>query len=199
VECVVATGNAGKLREFHDLLGGQPVALVSLAGLPAVVFPEEGTDYALNAAEKARAVMSQLGRVAVADDSGLEVDALDGAPGPLSARYGGPGLDDQERVQKLLGALEGVPEGRRGARFVCHVALVGTDERVVSAVGVCEGQIRRAPVGGTGFGYDPVFQAHGETKTMAEIGDTRKNQISHRALALAALVETDGWRRLFAR
>ena len=197
MECVVATGNAGKLQEIRALLAPHPLEVASLAGLPDVVFPEEGSDYGANAVAKARAVATQLGRVAVADDSGLEVEALNGAPGPLSARYGGPALDDRGRVETLLRALEGVPVSRRGARFVCHVALVTPNDAVVTAVGVCQGVIRTSPSGSIGFGYDPIFQAVGETRTMAELGDARKNAISHRARALDALTRTAAWSRLF--
>jgi len=193
VECVVATGNAGKLREIRALLADQPVELRSLEGLPPVAFPEEGGDYRTNAVAKARAVADQLGVVAVADDSGLEVDALGGAPGPFSARYGGPGLDDRGRLHALLVALEGVPAGQRGARFVCHVALVGPAAEPITSLGTCAGSIRTSPSGGGGFGYDPVFEPEGEAATMAELSSGRKNQISHRARAFAALARAAGW------
>jgi XTP/dITP diphosphohydrolase len=190
---VVATGNAGKLREIRALLEAEPVELVGLAELPAVDLPEEGDDYRANAIAKARAAALQLGEPAVADDSGLEVAALDGRPGPHSARYGGPGLDDAGRVERLLRELEGVPAERRGARFVCHVALVLPDGATEATVGVCEGSIRERPTGGGGFGYDPVFQPVGEAGSMAELAPERKNEISHRARAFAALVQTSSW------
>lgn len=199
MECVAATGNEGKLREIRALLAEEPVEVLSLAQLPAVVFQEEGGDYRENAIAKARAVADQLGRIAVADDSGLEVDALGGQPGPFSARYGGPGLDDRERLETLLAALEGVPERQRGARFVCHVALASPEEDIVSTLGVCSGSIRTRPSGGGGFGYDPVFQPDGETQTMAELSSRRKNTISHRARAFGALARTVEWVQLFPR
>ena len=195
MKCVVATGNAGKLREFRALLANQPVDVLSLEGLSPVTFPEEGGDYRSNAVAKARAVAEQLGLAAIADDSGLEVDALDGAPGPFSARYGGAGLDDRGRLEALLVALDGVPEAQRAARFVCHVALVVPGTEPMTAEGACPGALRVKPAGGGGFGYDPIFQPEGELVTMAELAGKRKNEISHRARALEALARAGAWTR----
>ena len=183
---VVATSNAGKLREIRAILGDS-VVLRDLAGLPPVVFPEEGDDYAANAVAKARAVAEQLGELALADDSGLEVDGLGGAPGPRSARYGGPGLGDAERSARLLEALAGTSGDARRARFVCHVALVGPQIPPLVAVGECRGRILEAPRGDGGFGYDPVFEVEGLGRAMAELSDAEKNTLSHRARALRAL------------
>jgi len=193
---VVATGNAGKLREIRALLPKERVEWVGLAEFSpsvAVDFPDEGDDYRSNALAKARAVAEQLGEAAVADDSGLEVDALGGRPGPHSARYGGPGLDDSGRVARLLEELAGVEPAQRGARFVCHAALVFPDGRSECVVGVCDGVILLEPTGGEGFGYDPVFQPRGEACAMAELSAARKNQISHRARAFERLAQTSSW------
>jgi len=157
--------------------------------LPPVDFPEEGTDYRANAIAKARAVTEQLDEVALADDSGLEVEGLDGAPGPLSARFGGGGLDDAGRVAHLLSELSTRPSPSRRARFVCHVALVTPGGAVQTAFGECGGRIVEAPRGAGGFGYDSVFQPHGFRETMAELAAEEKNSLSHRARALRALFD----------
>jgi XTP/dITP diphosphohydrolase len=184
---VIATGNPGKLREIREILAGYPVALRSLADFEPIAFPDEGAEYEENAIVKARTVASQTGMIAVADDSGLEVDALGGDPGPLSARYGGPGLDDAGRVRTLLEALSHVPEAERGARFVCIAALVTPEGDVQSARGECHGHILREPRGREGFGYDPIFRAEDGEATMAELPADDKNRISHRARAFRAL------------
>ncbi len=189
---MVATSNAGKLREIRALLAGLPFTLVGLDALRDVHLPEEGDDYAANARGKARAVAEQAGRPAVGDDSGLEVAALGGGPGPFSARYGGPGLDDAGRVAHLLRELRGARgEGRR-ARFVCVAALATPGGDCVVRRGECAGLIRESPAGAGGFGYDPVFEvadAEAGGRTMAELGEALKNRLSHRARAFRALEE----------
>ena len=187
---VVATGNPGKVGEIARILTDPGIDLISLDGLPPVSFPEEGGDYATNAIEKAKAAASQLNEVAVADDSGIEVAALDGAPGPYSARFGGPGLDDAGRLQALLERLEGVQE--RQARFVCLAALALPSGEVVCRRGECRGTLLTSPRGGRGFGYDPIFLIGGSDLTMAEIPATEKNRISHRAQAFRALAAALG-------
>ena len=192
---VIASSNPGKQREVREILRaktlpGRTLALIDLSDLPPVSFPEEGADYRSNAIEKARAVAMQIGEIALADDSGLEVDALEGRPGPHSARYGGAGLDDAGRVELLLRELRGVPRAGRGARFVCVAALVTPGGEVLSARGECLGEILAEVRGRGGFGYDPVFQASGQTRTMAELSSDEKNRISHRAQALQALFES---------
>ena len=184
---VVATSNAGKLREIEAILGSREISLVSLAGGSPVRFPEEGGDYAENAVGKARAAAVQRGCIAIADDSGLEVDALQGAPGPFSARFGGPGLDDRGRLMALLAALEGVPASGRGARFVCEAALATPTGEVVVHRGVCLGHILMAPEGRGGFGYDPIFCLEGRSETLADLDADEKNRHSHRARAFRAL------------
>jgi XTP/dITP diphosphohydrolase len=186
-ELVVATSNPGKLREIGELLGGMDVVLRSLGDLPSVELPEEGDDYEENARAKARTVAVALGVAALADDSGLEVEALGGAPGPRSARYGGAGLDDAGRVARLLEELSGVARDRRRARFVCVAAWAGSAGEGSTAVGTCEGRILETPRGVGGFGYDPVFQPDGESVSMAELSQERKNVLSHRARAFRAL------------
>jgi XTP/dITP diphosphohydrolase len=186
-ELVVATGNAGKLREIREILVDLDVALRSLGEFPRIALPEEGDDYAANAIAKARAVAAATGRAAIADDSGIEVDALALRPGPHSARYGGPGLDDAGRVSLLLRELAACPADARAARFVCVAALATPEGVVATARGECAGEILGAPRGTGGFGYDPVFRPCGERLAMAELSAARKNQLSHRALAFRAL------------
>ena len=199
-EVVVATSNAGKLREFRALLGDLPLVLLGLADLPPVHFPDEGDDYAANAREKVRAASQQLGRIALAEDSGLEVEGLGGAPGPHSARYGGPDLDDAGRVARLLSELRGLRGDARRARFVCVAALAVPGAPVVTARGECPGRILEVPAGGGGFGYDPVFapeEGGDPARAMAELPAELKNRISHRAAALRGL--SDDLRALAAR
>lgn len=184
---VVATSNRGKLEEIRAILGELGAQICSLEGLPAVEFPEEGSDYAGNALGKARAVAEQLGELAVADDSGLEVDALGGAPGPFSARYGGPDLDDAGRVEHLLQELTGTPAERRKARFVCFAALALPGGEGLTARGECPGRILTARRGLAGFGYDPVFQPEHCEQSMAELPVGEKNRLSHRGRAFRAL------------
>lgn len=184
---VVATSNSGKVAEIAAILAELSVEWLSLRDLPPLEFPEEGGGYAANAEAKARTAARQLGHFAVADDSGLEVAALDDGPGPYSARFGGDGLDDRGRVDALLAALVGVPEAGRRARFVCAAALASPGGRVWSARGECPGSILEAPRGSSGFGYDPVFRLAGRVECMAEIGANEKNRLSHRARAFRAL------------
>jgi XTP/dITP diphosphohydrolase len=180
---VLATRNAGKLREIAALLSALPIELVPLP--EAVALPEEGDAYDANAIAKAEAAARATGCPALADDSGLEVDALGGAPGPRSARWGGPGLGDAERNALLLAKLDGVDDAERGARFVCVAAAATPGGRHATARGVCEGRIARAARGGAGFGYDPVFEV-GE-RTFAELAPAEKDAASHRGRAFRAL------------
>jgi XTP/dITP diphosphohydrolase len=185
---VVATGNAGKVREIRSILEGLPVSLLGLGDFPGVTMPDEGDDYESNAILKARHVAEATGCVAVADDSGLEVEGLGGYPGPHSARYGGPGLDDAGRVQHLLSEMAGLAGAQRKAQFVCWAAVASPARgAATSAFGSCPGLILSAPEGQGGFGYDPVFFAESEQRAMARVAKERKNQISHRALAFASL------------
>jgi XTP/dITP diphosphohydrolase len=184
---VVATGNPGKLREIRALLGDLPVGWRSLADLPDVALPEEGDDYAENARAKALAAARASGLPALADDSGLEVAGLGGRPGPRSARYGGPGLDDAGRVAHLLAEMQGFEGEAREARFFCVAALALPSGEVATAEGACPGRILAAPEGEGGFGYDPVFWSRDLEAPLATIPEAQKNRISHRGRAFAAL------------
>lgn len=187
---LVATKNRGKLEEFRRILAGLDVELVSAdeLGLPDV--DETGETFEANAILKAKAQAEASGLMALADDSGLEVDALGGAPGVRSARYADGG-GAEANVRKLLAALDDVPDDRRGARFRCVIALADPGgplgDRIELAEGRCEGRIARAPSGSGGFGYDPVFVPEGLDRTMAEISAKTKDDISHRGRACEAL------------
>jgi XTP/dITP diphosphohydrolase len=185
---LVATNNPGKIREYEELLDGLPVQIVLPAqvGL-ALEVDESGKTFEENARIKALAYARASGLLTLADDSGLEVDPLGGAPGVHSARYAGLEADDAGRYRKLLAALAAVPPGQRSARFRCVVALAQPDGTVYTAGGTCEGEIGFEPRGKHGFGYDPVFIVQGyEGQTMAELPPEIKNRISHRARALRA-------------
>jgi XTP/dITP diphosphohydrolase len=192
-EVVVATSNVGKLLELRAILGDLPLSLRALDAFPEVVLPEEGDDYEANAVAKARAAARATGRPALADDSGLEVAALGGGPGPRSARFGGPGLGDAERVERLLGALGESGAADRSARFVCVAALALPDGQVVVSRGECPGRILAEARGRSGFGYDPIFEpvleGRGRGRSLAELPAEEKNRISHRARALAGLMD----------
>lgn len=184
MKLVLASKNPHKLLEMQTILGqlGLEVVLERDVGVDVDV-EETGTTFEENALLKARAVMEASGMAAIADDSGLMVDALNGEPGVYSARYGG--LDtDRARTALLLHNLEGVPEERRTARFVSAIACVLPDGRVVTARGVCEGRILFETRGSNGFGYDPVFYVPQLGKTFAEAGGSEKNAVSHRGNAL---------------
>ncbi|MCI8553696.1 MAG: XTP/dITP diphosphatase [Clostridiales bacterium] len=182
---IVATHNSKKLRELERILaplGIEPVT-GEMAGIPLDEVEETGTTFEENAFLKAEAACRQTGLPAVADDSGLAVDALDGRPGVYSARYAGEGASDADRICKLLTELEGVPEERRTARFVCAVCCVFPDGRTVTARGECPGVIGAEPRGNDGFGYDPIFVVEGG-RTYAELTAAEKDAISHRGNAL---------------
>lgn len=184
---VLATGNPGKVRELIALLAGIPFEIRTLTDYPSFVMPEEsGETYDANALIKARATAAHTGALALGDDSGIEVEALQGAPGIRSARFGGPGLDDKGRVAHLLSLIDHVPDDARAARFVCVMALVTPDGRETLVRGVCEGRITRAPRGAGGFGYDPVFFYPPLGATFGELSDEAKARVSHRGLAAAA-------------
>ncbi len=185
---LIATTNPGKFREFSELLADLPVALESLGELanPPVV-REEGDAYAANALHKAATIARWSNHAVLADDSGLEVDALGGAPGVHSARYAGEPQDSRANVGKLLQALEGMPLEQRGARFRCVIAVACPDGATLTAEGTCEGYICESPRGTRGVGYDPVFVYPLSGLTFAELPPERKNQVSHRAQACREL------------
>lgn len=182
---VLATANPGKVREFTRLLTGVGYTVVSLADAGLITLPPEGeVSYAENALGKARPVAPATAAVALGDDSGLEVDALGGRPGIASARYGGPGLTDPERVMRLLAELR--PVTRRAARFRCALALVAPWGEEALVEGVVEGVLTDAPRGTQGFGYDPIFLVPALGRTFGELSDAEKDGLSHRARAVAA-------------
>ena len=192
---VLASRNRGKISEYQRMLGqaGFSVMGMDQAGVdPGIELPEEGDTFEANALQKASALQKITGGWALGDDSGLEVDALGGAPGVFSARYSGSQQSgparDRANYQKLLEELEGVPDDQRTARFVCAIAMPGPEGVVITSRGTCEGRIIRAPRGEGGFGYDPVFITDGYDRTMAELSMDEKNRISHRGRALRALV-----------
>jgi XTP/dITP diphosphohydrolase len=190
---VLASGNAGKLREIERILAGDEI--LSLAAFPEIALPEEGDDYFENARVKAQTVLAATGIASLGDDSGLEVDALEGRPGVHSARYGGPGLDDRGRLEQLLRELGAFPDPL-GARFVCVAVCALPDGRMLRARGVCEGRIARTARGAAGFGYDPIFVPRGFERTCAELDREEKDRISHRGQAFRALArELDGTSR----
>ena len=185
---VVASHNRDKLRELRALLDRPLVELVSLADVARGPAPEEsGETLHENARIKARAACRLTGLPSVADDTGLEVDALEGRPGVHAARYAGPGATYARNVERLLAELAGVPPERRTARFrtVCVACFPGGEE--VTAEGVLEGRIAERPRGAGGFGYDPVFEVEGLGRTLAELSAGEKNALSHRARAVRAL------------
>ena len=185
---VLATRNKGKIREMKAILADLPLEILDLGAYPeAPEVAEEAADFAANAREKALAVASHTGEWSLADDSGLEVEALGGAPGVFSARYAGVHGDDRANIAKLLAEMAAIPDGRRQARFVCWAALASPDGSCVLAEGECRGEILRHPRGTNGFGYDPVFFLPAYGLTMAELPEEVKNRISHRARALNRL------------
>ena len=183
---VAATANPGKLREMTEILGHRVELLPRPAEIPEV--DESAPDLAGNARLKAEAILAATGRAALADDTGLEVDALDGAPGVRSARFAGDGAGDADNVELLLARLEGVDA--RAARFHTVVCLVAPGADAVFAEGWCEGSIAHSAAGAEGFGYDPVFVPNdGDGRTFAEMTGEEKHAISHRGRALRALAE----------
>jgi XTP/dITP diphosphohydrolase len=188
----LATHNPHKLRELGRICGSWPTEWVSVdtddpSGFPDV--EETGATYLDNARLKAEAVAGALGLPALADDSGIEVDALGGAPGPRSARYAGEHASDEENLRALIQAIRGIPASGRSARYRCVAALAWPNGRFEHVDGTCEGTLRTSPAGGGGFGYDPIFVPIGREVTMAELTDEEKDRISHRGRAFRALLE----------
>ena len=190
---VVASGNPGKLRELGSLLGGLATELVTQSELGVAAVAETETTFLGNALLKARHAARATGCAALADDSGLEVEALGGAPGVRSARYAGAGASDADNNARLLAALEGVPPPRR-ARYRCVIVLLRGpgDAAPLIGEGSWEGRIAAAPRGAGGFGYDPLFLPGDGARTVAELAAAEKNRVSHRGRALAALLAA--WR-----
>lgn len=186
---LVATRNAGKVAEYAEMLAALDVDWLSLDDACVTIDVEEtGESFLANAVLKAQAYAAMTGLLTLADDSGLEVDALDGAPGIYTARYGGPGLTPVQRYEYLLHNLGDVSWVHRSARFRCVIALAAEDQRLLaSAEGVCEGMIAKKPFGDGGFGYDPVFYLSERNLTMAQLPSSEKHAISHRGRALQAI------------
>ena len=181
---LLATNNKAKVREYKSLLQGIPYKIVTLAEQGIITEVDEvGGSLEENARLKATALAAESQLLSLADDSGLEVDALGGEPGPLSARYAGEGASDIERINYLLARLKDVPREKRTARFRCVIAIAKPDETVELCSGECPGFITTAPMGDQGFGYDPVFYLPELGKTMAELPLKIKNQVSHRGQA----------------
>lgn len=194
---VLATNNENKVKEIRPLLTSDKWQLLTLSDFPS--FPpveEDGQTLEENALKKARSVAKKTGHTALADDTGLEVSYLNGAPGVLSARYAGPGCDYEANNKKLLAALEGVPWEERIARFRCVVAIVSPSGEENFVEGTCDGTVAFKPEGKSGFGYDPVFWVPELEKTFAEVDLKTKNRVSHRSKAFRkARLFLEGWVR----
>jgi XTP/dITP diphosphohydrolase len=191
VKVVLASGNAGKVREFAALLAARHIEVIPQSQFGIVPPEETGSTFLDNALLKARHAAAASGLAALADDSGIEVDALRGRPGVRSARYAGEQASDAENMRLLLSELTGVPEAQRLARYRCVLVLVRDpeDPDPVIASGIWEGRVLGAPRGAGGFGYDPVFQPEGLAVSAAELPPAQKNRLSHRAQALRALLD----------
>jgi XTP/dITP diphosphohydrolase len=188
MEIVLATRNKKKIEEIKRIMTGITVSVFTLndfLGCPEV--EEDGTSFEENAIKKAVTVARYTGKLALADDSGLEVYALSGAPGTLSSRYAGEAADDRKNIEKLLYEMRSVVEQERRARFVCCIALALPDSTINTFYGYVEGEIGTEPKGTNGFGYDPVFYPDSYSRTFAEMSDEEKDAISHRGRALKEL------------
>jgi len=190
MKIILATGNQHKLREFQQILATNTLEIVpqsTFPGCPEVV--EDGSSFEENALKKAREIATHTGCIAMADDSGLEVDALEGAPGIYSARYAGEPRSDNRNIALLLENMRHVDTAQRGAQFACVIAVVTPEGRELIAQGLCRGLITTQPIGSDGFGYDPVFLHEPSNRTFAQLSSVEKNSISHRAQAVRKLRE----------
>ncbi|UOQ86215.1 XTP/dITP diphosphatase [Gracilibacillus salinarum] len=185
-ELIIATKNEGKMRDFRRLFEPYGIKVLSLIDLtdPVEDIEETGTTFEANAAIKAEAICQKFNTAVIADDSGIAIDALDGAPGVYSARYAGEKKDDQANLEKVLNELADVPREDRTGRFVCVLAIAQPEKETIFKRGECEGTIAFEQAGAHGFGYDPIFYPSDSAKTMAELTPEEKNQISHRRKAL---------------
>lgn len=184
-EIVIATANKGKAKDFEALFAPQGIRVLTLQDVEKDIDVEEmGVTFEENAILKAETVSRLLGKAVIADDSGLEIDALDGRPGVYSARYAGADKSDEANIDKVLEELSGVPEAARTARFRCVLAVAGPERKTETFSGSCEGVILLERKGENGFGYDPIFYVPSKEKTMAELTPDEKNAISHRGAAL---------------
>ena len=188
-ELLLATKNKHKLEELSYILAPLDWDVRTYDDEEYPEVPETGNTFDENSWIKARALVDYTGKLCVADDSGLEIDALDGMPGVMSARFGGPGATYGEKNLKVLSLMKDVPEEKRTARFICVASLVWPDRRTEFFRGVCEGRIAFSPSGNNGFGYDPIFYIPSMKSTMAELSPDVKNRISHRAQAFTKLAD----------
>ncbi|WP_195276462.1 RdgB/HAM1 family non-canonical purine NTP pyrophosphatase [Anaerotruncus rubiinfantis] len=188
MQVIVATGNKGKLCEFERIFAPLGISVVAQGEVcPGLQVEETGTTFAENAFLKAQAVHERTGKAAVADDSGLCVDALDGRPGVYSARYGGEEMSYPEKMEKLVEELGCLPVDYRTAKFVAHICFIGADGTRIDVEGICPGYIGAEPKGENGFGFDPIFMVG--DRSFAELSDSEKDRISHRGKALRELAE----------
>lgn len=196
MKLIIASNNVHKIKEIKAIVGDYFDEVVSQreAGVDVEV-EETGVTFAQNAQLKAEAIMNLTGCAALADDSGIMIDALGGEPGVYSARYAGVHGDDHANNMKMMEKMEGVPKAKRGAQFVSSIALARPGQEIVITTGICRGEITFEPRGNGGFGYDPYFQPEGMTMTFAELGAEIKNAISHRAKALEQLKNVLGGER----
>lgn len=191
----IATKNKGKVREFSTFFDGKGIEIKSLLDLADDIdVVEDGSTFEENAIKKAEEIGRMIGKPVLADDSGLEVDALGGRPGIYSARYVGSAKNDQDNMDKVLDELKGIPVEERTARFVCVLAIYTPGAETKTVRGTCEGVIANEPIGEHGFGYDPIFYIPSLQKTMAQLDKEEKNKISHRANALSLLnIKWENW------
>jgi len=191
LELLIATKNIGKIKEFKQLLADLPINLRSADEFENVIEPAEtGHTFADNAVLKARYYAEQTSFMALADDSGLMVEALGGAPGIFSARYAGANATNDEKIGKLLNALDKTPDSARSARFICSMAIADKNGEILYlAEGLCRGRIARQAEGNRGFGYDPIFIPEGFSESFGQLSDEIKSKISHRALAVNKIIE----------
>ena len=199
ITMIAASSNAHKIKEIQSIMSKFGVKVVSRkeAGVPEFEIEEDGETFEENSLKKAEAIMKATGKLTVADDSGLMVDYLGGAPGVYSARFAGEECDDEKNNEKLLKHLEGLPAEDRKAKFVSVITLMFPDGNTIVARGDCPGRIIETPTGENGFGYDPLFVPDGLSKTFAQLSDKEKNSISHRARALEKLEEILTEREIF--
>ena len=190
LELLIASKNVGKIKEFKQLLADLPIILHSANEFEEIPEPEEtGKTFADNAILKAQYYAEKTGLIALADDSGLAVDALNGAPGVFSARYAGVDATNAERIGKLLSEVSNTPIEKRSARFVCAIAIITQTGKILNLVeATCEGKIAFQPSGTNGFGYDPIFVPDGFSQSFGELSDEIKHKISHRGRAIKKII-----------
>jgi XTP/dITP diphosphohydrolase len=188
MDIVLATRNKKKIEEIKRIVEGMQISLLTLDDFPGCPeVKEDGVTFEENAVKKAIAIAKYTGKCALADDSGLEVYEMKGAPGTLSARYAGEAVDDRKNIERLLYEMHSIANEKRGARFVCCIALASPDGNVRTFLGHVEGRIGKEPKGVNGFGYDPLFYPEGLNRTFAEMPDNEKDTLSHRGRALRGL------------